>query len=99
MDAALDLNRMKVPQLEALLNERGFLFGAKAELVERLRNPPTGPQSKAWQPSDANKTIFKDLLDPNSGVHGMSTKEVKNLDPRYKQHPYFDKYCKDLKKG
>ena len=28
----------------------------------------------------------------------MSTEEVKNSDPRYKQYPYFAKYYKDLKK-
>ena len=97
MDTALDLKRMKVPQLKALLKKRGFpVGGAKAELIERLRNPPTGPQPKAWQHSDAKKDLFKALLDPNSGVHGMSTEEVKNSDPRYKQYPYFAKYYKDL---
>ena len=99
MDTALDLKRMKVPQLKALLKKRGFpVGGAKAELIERLRNPLTGPQPKAWQHSDAKKDLFKALLDPNSGVHGMSTEEVKNSDPRYKQYPYFAKYYKDLKK-
>ena len=79
--------------------ERRFCVGGtKAEIIERLRNPPTGPQPKAWQHSDAKKALFKALLDPNSGVHGMSTEEVKNSDPRYKQYPYFAKYYKDLKK-
>ena len=38
MDTALDLKRMKAPQLKALLKKRGLhIGGAKAELIERRK--------------------------------------------------------------
>ena len=93
-----NLEDLRVRELKGLLRERGLpVSGRKGELIERLRNPPTGPKPKPWQHSDAKKALKKALLDPNSEIHNMSVEEVLETDPRYKQYPKFSKYYKDLK--
>ena len=97
-ETPLDFNAMKVVALKALLKKKGLpVSGKKAELVERLRTPPSGPKPKAWQYSDAKKALKKDLHDPKSPIHDMSAEAVKSSDPRYEQYPNFEKYYEDLK--
>jgi hypothetical protein len=97
MEAVLNLETLKVPQLKALLKEKGLpVSGRKDELIKRLRSPPVGPKPKAWQHSEAKKILRKALLDPKSIIHKMSIEEVKNSDPSFKQYPNFEKYYKDL---
>lgn len=97
-DQQPSLENLKLKELQARLKEKGLpVSGRKAELIERLRNPPTGQKPKPWQHSDAKKTLKKALLDPNSDIHNMSVKEVLETDPRYKQYPNFKIYYKDLK--
>lgn len=93
------LESLTVSELKVRLKERGLpQYGRKKELIERLTNPPTGPKPKAWQCSDAKKTLKSALLDPNSPVNKMSVGEIQNMDERYKRYPNFEKYYKDLKK-
>ena len=94
----LPLEGLKVAQLKELLKERGLPVSAlKAELIDRLRNPPKGPKPKPWQHSDAKRTLKRALLDPDSPIHNMSVEAIRNTDERYKQYPKFEKYYKDLK--
>ena len=45
MEAVLNLEILKVPQLKALLKEKGVpVSGHKDELNKRLRNPPVSPK-------------------------------------------------------
>ena len=92
------LEGMKRDQLKALLKERGLpVSGNKAELIDRLKNPPSGPKPKPWQHSDAKKTLKKALLDPKSPIHTMSVEEILDTDARYKQYPKFKSYYESLK--
>ena len=92
------LEGMKKDQLKALLKERGLpVSGNKAELIDRLKNPPSGSKPKSWQHSDAKKTLKKALLDPKSPIHTMSVEEILGTDARYKQYPKFKTYYESLK--
>ena len=98
MEAVLNLETLKVPQLTALLKDKGLpVSGCKDWLLKRVRSPPMGPKLKAWQHSEAKKTLRKALLDPKSIIRKMSIEEVKNSDPSFKQYPNFEKYHRDLK--
>ena len=73
MEAVLNLETLKVPQLKALLKEEGLpVSGRKDELIKRLRSPPAGPKSKAWQHSEAKKTLKKVLHNPMHIINKMS---------------------------
>ena len=62
----LPLEGMTVNQLKALLKEKGLpRSGCKAELIERLKNPPTGPKPKPWQYSQAKKNLKKRSSTPH----------------------------------
>ena len=92
-----ELEGLKVEQLKTLLKAKGLpVSGRKAELIERLRNPPIGLKAKPWQHSGAKKALRRDLLDPTSPIHNMTIEEIREMDPRYKQYPKFAKYYKDL---
>ena len=93
------LEKLQVKELKALLKARGLpVTGRKAELIDRLRNPHTGPKPKPWQHSQAKKDLKKDLLNPNSPIHNMCIDAIKKSDKRYTQYPNFNKYYKDLEK-
>ena len=48
MEGVLNLETLKVPQLKALLKEKGLpVSGRKDELIKRLRSLPVGPKPKA----------------------------------------------------
>ena len=90
--------KLNVKELKALLKGRGLpVSGRKADLVDRLRNPLTGPKPKLWQHSGAKKDLKRALLDPNSPIHNMSVEQILGMDARYKQYPKFKKYYEDLK--
>ena len=57
---AMNLEAMTVPQLKALLREKGLpVSGRKTKLIKTLMSPPTGPKPKPRQHSDAKKTLYK----------------------------------------
>lgn len=94
------LEGMKVNEIKALLKAKGLpVSGKKADLINRLRNPPpvAGPKPKPWQHSSAKKDLKKSLMDPSSSIHNMSLSAIRDSDPRFKQYPKFEKYFKDLK--
>ena len=74
------------------------MTGRKAELINRLKNPPTGPKPKPWQHSKAKKDFQKNLLNPESPIHNMCRDAIKEIVKRYMQYPNFHKCYKDLKK-